>query len=159
VRGRQLFREVKARGCTGSFSNLERLLVKWRCPTRHPAVVAVRTTDPATGRLISRIVAAALCVKPRGLPSDNQAAKIDALKSCWPDFAAMRQLAMRFRGLLRSKHVANLGVWLKDAHQSGLYATAMRPMGHSLAESLVASCIRPTRIARAPLAQGRSPPA
>jgi hypothetical protein len=51
VRGRQLFREVKARGYTGSFSNLERLLAKWRCPTRHlarpaPAVAAVRTTDP-----------------------------------------------------------------------------------------------------------------
>jgi hypothetical protein len=83
----------------------------------------VRTTDPATGRLISPIVAAALCVKARGLLSDNQAAKVDALKSCWPDFAAMRQLAIRFRGLLRSKHVAKLGVWLKDAHQSGLYAT------------------------------------
>jgi len=90
-----LFREVKARGYTGSFSNLERLLAKWRCPTGHlarpaPAVAAVRTTDPATGRLISPIVAAALCVKPRGLLSDNQAAKVDALKSCWPDFAAMR---------------------------------------------------------------------
>src|SRR5215470_15718361 len=90
VRGRQLFREVKARGYTGSFSNLERLLAKWRCPTGHlarpaPAVAAVRTTDPATGRLISPIVAAALCVKPRGLLSDNQAAKVDALKSCWPD--------------------------------------------------------------------------
>jgi hypothetical protein len=64
----------------------------------------VRATDPATGRLISPIVAAALCVKPRGLLSDNQAAKVDALKSCWPDFAAIRQLAMRFRGLPRSKH-------------------------------------------------------
>jgi hypothetical protein len=32
--------------------------------------------------LISPIVAAALCVKPRGLLSDNQAAKVDALKSC-----------------------------------------------------------------------------
>ena len=37
VRGRQLFREVKARGYTRSFSNLERLLAKWRCPTRHLA--------------------------------------------------------------------------------------------------------------------------
>jgi transposase len=82
----------------------------------------VRTTDPPTGRLISPAVAAALCVKPRGLLSDNQAAKVDALKSCWPDFAAMRQLAMRFRGLVRSKPVAKLGVWLKHAHQSGLYA-------------------------------------
>jgi transposase len=70
--------------------------------------------------LISPIVAAALCVKPRGLLSET--AKVDALKSFWPDFAAMRQLAMRFRGLLRSKRVAKLGVWLKDAHQSGLYA-------------------------------------
>jgi transposase len=122
VRGRQWLREVKARGCTGSFSNLERLLATWRCPTRHlaraaPAVAAVRITDPATGRLISPIVATALCVKPRGLLSDNQAARVDALKSCWPDFAVMRQLAMRFRGLLRSKHVAKLGVWLKDAHR------------------------------------------
>jgi hypothetical protein len=92
VRGRQLFRKVKARGYTGSFSNLERLLAKWRCPTRHlarpaPAVAAVRTTDPATGRLISPIVAAALCVKPRGLLSET--AKVDALKTSqrcvsWP---------------------------------------------------------------------------
>jgi transposase len=56
------------------------------------------------------------------LLTPNQAAKIDALKSGWQDFAAMRQLAMWFRGILRSKSVAKLGVWLKDAHQSGLYA-------------------------------------
>jgi transposase len=36
--------------------------------------------------------------------------------------AGLRSDAMRFRGLPRSKHVAKLGVWLKDAHQSGLYA-------------------------------------
>jgi transposase len=29
---------------------------------------------------------------------------------------------MRFRGILRDKNVAKLSVWLKDAHQSGLYA-------------------------------------
>jgi hypothetical protein len=73
----------------------------------------VRTTDPAAGRLISPIVAAALCVKPRELLSENQAAKANALKSCWSAFAAMRQLAMRFRGLLRSKHVAKPGVGSK----------------------------------------------
>ena len=33
----------------------------------------------------------------------------------------MRGLAMRFRGILRSKNVAKLGVWLTDAHQSGPY--------------------------------------
>jgi transposase len=67
-------------------------------------------------------VAAALCIKPRGLLTANQAAKVDALKEDWPKFAAMRQLAMRFRSMLKSKSVGKLGVWLKDAQHSGLYA-------------------------------------
>ena len=100
---------------------------KWRNPKRKvarpaPPAPGVQTVDPPPARLISPIVAAALCVKPRGLLTDNQAAKVDALKSEWREFAAMRRLAMRFRGILRSKNVAKLGVWLKDAHQSGLYA-------------------------------------
>jgi len=37
VRGRRLFKEIKARGYTGSFSNLERLLAKWRNPKRKVA--------------------------------------------------------------------------------------------------------------------------
>jgi transposase len=58
----------------------------------------------------------------RGLLTNNQAVKVDALKSEWREFATMRGLAMRFRGILRSKNVAKLGVWLTDAQQSGLYA-------------------------------------
>ena len=43
--------------------------------------------------------------------------------SCgWPEFAVMRELVMRFRGMLRSKNTAKLPAWLKDAQQSGLYA-------------------------------------
>jgi transposase len=34
----------------------------------------------------------------------------------------MRQLAMRFRGILRSENAGKLGVWLKNAQESGLYA-------------------------------------
>jgi hypothetical protein len=37
----------------------------------------------------------------------NQAAKVDALKTASPEFTAMRRLAMRFRGILRSKDVEN----------------------------------------------------
>ena len=36
----------------------------------------------------------------------------------------MRRLAMRFRGILRSKDIQKFGVWLDDAQQSGIY----RPM-------------------------------
>ena len=126
LRGRRLFQEIKARG-TGSFSNLERLLAKWRNPKRkvaRPAPPAPRapSIDPVTGRLISLIVAAAPCVKPRGTLTSAQAAKVDALKGEWPEFAAMRRLAMRFRGILRSENSSKLAVWLKDVQLSGLYA-------------------------------------
>src|SRR5208283_5942443 len=99
VRGRLLFQEVKAPGYTGSFSNLERLLAKWRNPKRKAATTAPivprpQPTDPATGRSIYPIVAAALCIKPRGLLTANQTAKVDAMKESWPEFAAMRRLAM-----------------------------------------------------------------
>jgi len=127
VRGRRLFKEIEARGYTGSFSNLDRLLAKWRNPKRKvarpaPPVPRAPSVDPAIGRSSSPIVAAALCVKPRGTLTSAQAAKIDALKSEWPDFAEMRGLAMRFRGILRSENAGKLGTWLKDAQRSSLYA-------------------------------------
>jgi transposase len=89
-------------------------------PTTTIATVS-RAVDPATGWTISPIVAASLCIKPRGLLTPSQAAKIDALKSASAD-TAMRRLAMRFRGILRSKDIQKFGVWLDDAQQSGIYA-------------------------------------
>jgi hypothetical protein len=53
--------------------------------------------------------------------------EVDALKSEWPEFAAMPRLAMRFRGILRSKNATKLGVWLKEAHQSGLCSGSPAP--------------------------------
>ena len=131
--------EIKFRGYTGSFSHLERLLAKWRRandakvvtlppvpePTTAPTTTIVtvpRAVDPATGWTISPIVAASLCIKPRGLLTPRQAAKVDALKNASADFTAMRRLAMRFRGILRSKDIQKFGVWLDDAQQSGIYA-------------------------------------
>jgi len=139
VRGRELLHEIKLRGYTGSFSHLERLLAKWRRargakvvtlpPAPEPATAPTPTiatvpcaVDPATGWSISPIVAASLCIKPRGLLTPGQAAKVDALKSASADFTAMRRFAMRFRGILRSKDIQKFGVWLNDAQQSGIYA-------------------------------------
>ena len=137
VRGRELLYEIKVRGYTGSFSHLERLLAKWRrandckvvtSPPIHepriaPTIMAAScAVDPTTGWSISPIVAASLCTKARGLLTPRQAAKVDVLKSASPDFTAMRRLAMRFRGILRSKDIQKFGVWLDDAQQSGIYA-------------------------------------
>jgi len=58
--------------------------------------------DLETNRTISPLVAATLCVRPRKMLTARQAAKVDALKLASHEFAAMRGLAMRFRGLLRA---------------------------------------------------------
>jgi hypothetical protein len=50
---------------------------------------------------------------------------------------------MRFRGILRSKNVAKLGVWLTDAHQSGLYA--MQRFARTLRVKAYPSASGPTK--------------
>jgi hypothetical protein len=43
--------------------------------------VSEAVRDPDTGHMISSVVAAALCIKPRGLLTDRQAGKVNALLS------------------------------------------------------------------------------
>nr|WP_246665453.1 transposase [Rhizobium tropici] len=137
-RGRHLFHDIKHRGYTGSFSNLERLLATWRraerqetdedkadaAPARNglsdraPDNLPVR--DPQTGHLISPIVAATLCIKPRGALTINQARKVNALKQGSQTFAVLRSFAMRVRGIFRGQTSAKLEQWIDDAIHSGL---------------------------------------
>jgi hypothetical protein len=126
---RHLFAEIRHRGYTGSFSHLARFLAPWRSgepsledDEQEPAPVRVRTLDPMSGRVISPLTAAALCVKPRGQMTARQVANVDALKAASAEFTAMRRLAMRFRGLLRGGTVEGLDAWLIDARASGIYA-------------------------------------
>ena len=127
---RHLFAEIRHRGYTGSFSHLARFLAPWRRgepslevdEEEEPAPVRVRTLDPMTGRVISPLTAAALCIKPRGQMTARQVANVDALKAASAEFTAMRRLAMRFRGLLRGGTAEGLDAWLIDARGSGIYA-------------------------------------
>jgi transposase len=75
--------------------------------------------DPTTGWQISPIDATWLCLKPRGQLTPPQAVKVNALKQASPSFAVMRQLAMRFRGILRSRDTAKLDSWLDAADRCG----------------------------------------
>ena len=133
--------EIRQLGYTGSLSHLGRLLAGWRRAGRPVTVDAITTAttllfDPLTGHLVSPIVAAALCVKPRGLLTDAQAAKVDAFKAISPAFATMRALAMRFRGILRGGDVEKLTAWLHDADHSALYG--IRRFVHTLRQDLAA---------------------
>jgi AcrR family transcriptional regulator len=131
---RHLFSDIRHRGYTGSYSHLARFLASWRnngpsqdgddklsADQEAPAPLAVHVQDPMTGRRISPLVAAALCIKPRRQMTARQIVNVDGLKAASPEFTTMRHLAMRFRGLLRGGTVEKLSVWLRDARQSGVY--------------------------------------
>lgn len=76
--------------------------------------------DPHTGHWISPVVAAALCIKPRGALTINQERKVDALKQGSNTFATLRSFSMRFRGIFQSRNSARLDDWIDDAIHSGL---------------------------------------
>jgi hypothetical protein len=124
--GRALLLEIRDLGYTGSLSHLGRPLADWRRAGRSVTVDAATAATPIlvdrlTRHLVSPIVAAALCVKPRGLLTQAQGAKVDAFTPISPAFATMCALAMRFRGILRGGDVEKLTVWLHDADRSALY--------------------------------------
>jgi transposase len=126
--GRHLFHDIKLRGYTGSLSNLERLLGTWRRaekPTNDEKLVAKveiagPVRDPDTGHAISPVIAAALCMKPRGQLSIRQAKKVGALKCGSHAFVTMRNLAVRFKGILRTRNVKALDAWIDDAIETDL---------------------------------------
>ena len=132
--GRQLFGEIVERGYTGSYSHLARFL----SPRTDAGVIVKKIAglvphqarDPASGRLISALTAAALCIKPRNQMTDRQRGNLAALKTASATFASMRQLAMRFRGILRGGDSSKLDPWLQDADASGIYG--MRRFGRAL---------------------------
>jgi len=130
---RHLFSDIRHRGYTGSYSHLARFLAPWRnngpsqdgndelSADQDAAPLPVYVLDPMTGRRISPLVAAALCVKPRRQMTERQIVNVDALKAASAEFTTMRRLAMRFRGLLRGGTVEKLDGWMSDARRSGIY--------------------------------------
>jgi transposase len=146
---RHLFSDIRHRGYTGSYSHLARFLAAWRSwassgdgddrspsDQEAPAAPRVQTLDPMTGRQISLLTAAALCVKPRGQMTARQIASVDALKAASAEFTAMRHLAMRFRGLLRGGTAERLDIWLNDARKCGIYG--MRRFARTLRQDIKA---------------------
>ncbi|MGI4748351.1 MAG: transposase [Janthinobacterium lividum] len=68
----------------------------------------------------------------------KQKVTVDAFKASSTDFAAMRDLAMRFRALLRGGDVEKLTIWLRDAQHSTLYG--IRRFAQTLTLDLAAVC-------------------
>ena len=121
---RRLLQEIRNQGYTGCFSRLAAFVAKWRQKLAEspepPPPREVLPLDARTGAVISPVVTAALCIKPRCLLTTHQAGKVDVLKRALPMFARMRSLAMRFRGLMRGGRSSALLNWIWDAMASGV---------------------------------------
>lgn len=75
----QLLPAIKPPGYTGSLSHLERLLTRWRHGGPTPLTpVEAEVSTPAVP-MVSPNVAAALCMKPLGLLTLQQAGMVDRL--------------------------------------------------------------------------------
>ena len=139
--GKQLLAEIRLLGYIGSLTHLQRLLNSWRrahftAATGAPVPAAAAVSAGYNASAVPPIVAAALCIKPRGLLTEAQVAKVDRLKETSSDFATMRQLAMRFRGLLKGRDTQPLEKWLSDATDSGIHG--MRRFAATLRQDLAA---------------------
>jgi hypothetical protein len=92
--------------------------------------------EDAVTPTVPPIVAAALCIKPRGQLTEQQGKKVDMLKASSAEFTAMRHLVMRFRGILRGHNADKPDVWLRDAQASGIHC--MRQFAFKLRQDLAA---------------------
>jgi hypothetical protein len=137
---RHLLPEIQKLGYTGSRTHLERLLSHWRRTPRGPCLQTISADEGGGASLaslkVSPIAASYLCVKPRGLMLEKEIEKVAQLKEAASAFAAMRQLALRFRGILHGRDPGKLDSWLDDAHRSGLYG--LRRFAHTIRYDLAA---------------------
>ena len=121
--GRELLAEIRPLGYAGSLTHLQRLLKAWRQAHFVAAAGSMPRTAPedAVTPTVPPIIAAALCIKPRGQLTGQQGKKVDMLEASSAEFAAMRHLVMRFRGILRGHSADKLDAWLRDAQASGIH--------------------------------------
>ncbi len=138
---RHLLAEIRKLGYAGSLTHLERLLSEWRRARRGPSLQALSFDEGGGGASLALlkvppIPASYLCMKPRGMMTEEQIKKVAQLKQKVPVFAAMRQLALRFRGILQGRDPAKLDSWLDDAHRSGLYG--LRRFAYTIRHDLAA---------------------
>ena len=136
--GAHLLAALKERGYQGSRATLFRYLAPWRqeqrslnppndrcCDEKHNYELELSASlgpliDPVTGNSIPPQIAAALCMKPTRMLTPRQRIKVEAMKEAAPEFAVMRSLALRLRGMLRGKDPEKLRPWIKDVNATGL---------------------------------------
>jgi transposase len=121
--GRQLFREAKARGYSGSPAQLERVTTQWRKQLPPSPPVSKRSsrptpvTAPKRQRLSSQ-QASWLFVLPKEKLTATQQRQLEYLCQASEDLSSAYALSQDFLGILRERRAQDLKAWIKAAKGS-----------------------------------------
>ena len=119
----QLWRELRARGFTGSCSNVRDRIGTWRttpAPRGRPRGTAPRTPLRPSARMRSpRTVSWLLVTGPSDRPAEEQQ-YVDRLMQRCPDVQSVLPLVQEFLRIVRERDQAALDDWLRKADESGV---------------------------------------
>ena len=147
--GRQLFREAKARGYTGSPAQLERVTTQWRkqLPPSPPASKRPPRPTPVTApkrqRLSSR-QASWLFVLPKEKLTPAQQRQLEQMCHGSRELSSAYELSQDFLGMLRERRAQDLKDWIKAAKSS--HVTELKSFAKSVQQdysAIYAACSLP----------------
>jgi transposase len=121
--GRQLFREAKARGYSGSQAQLERVTTQWRrqLPPSLPASKAAPRRTPVTApkrQRLSSQQASWLFVLPRERLTSDQQRQLDQMCQASEELSTAYGLSQYFLGILKERRAHELEDWIRAATSS-----------------------------------------
>jgi transposase len=139
--GRQLFREAKARGYSGSRAQLERVPTEWRkqlppsitARKRQPRPVVV----PAPKRQrLSPQQASWLFVLPKEKLTPDQQRQLDQICQACKDLSLAYELSQDFLGILKERRAYELKDWIRAAKNS--HITELKSFAKSVQQDYAA---------------------
>ncbi len=119
----QLWREIRARGFTGSARTVRHHLARWRAypgtPSRKgTAPVRAPLPAPPTPRAVSPRQAAWLLLRTPDDLDAHDRAYLDRLVHLCPEIGHVQTLAQDFQEMVRTRNQAALEPWLQEAEHS-----------------------------------------
>ena len=144
--GRQLFREAKAQGYTGSRAQLERVTTQWRkhLALPHPPGTEAAVSPPLKRERISSQQASWYFVMSKDQLSTEQRRHVEQFCQASPDLALAYELSQDFIDILAQQKADKLDNWFKRAKQS--HVTELISLAKSMqqdASAIVAACSLP----------------
>jgi transposase len=147
--GRQLFREAKVRGYSGSPAQLERVTTQWRkqLPPALPGSPAPPRPAPVTApkrQRLSSQQASWLFVLPKEKLTPAKLRQLEQMCQASEDLSSAYELSQDFLGMLKERRAQDLKDWIREAKSSPI--TELKSFAKSVQQdyaAIAAACSLP----------------